>query len=395
QDRYHERQNVQLIKTFHNYYWGFSTLHYNQEAFSKGYLALENAQGIFPDGTSFNIPDQDSSPDLLNLNRLRAGDQIYLGFRNNASHTKQNLELRDLIEENQELRQIEVYKLKLELYVKSSESNDLTYLEVARIIANNETSSLAFDPNFTPPSLNIKINQNLLTKLKLLLAEIENLIKNNLSSQNKGLSDPLIQTLNKYLARINHQLKLTPLHPEKLYLSLIELEAELKLFHSGKEFDAHHYEHDNLFNCFTKILTEIENSLNLSSKTNFIEIKLKENHHGFWVNGELNKDWLRNDLVLSIDYETDTQISTDYIIKNLKIGTPNTIQNLIRQALPGIGFTELNKNPPFIPYSKRNFLFLISKNSFNWQELVLEEAIVIHGTDNLGRFKARLWSLPL
>src|SRR5262245_29017753 len=44
------------------YDWGFFTLTINQELLKIGKLALAECQGIFPDGTPFNLPADDEIP---------------------------------------------------------------------------------------------------------------------------------------------------------------------------------------------------------------------------------------------------------------------------------------------------------------------------------------------
>ena len=42
--------------------WGFSQLQFNQEQLANGVFAIHRAQGMFPDGLPFEIPDSDPVP---------------------------------------------------------------------------------------------------------------------------------------------------------------------------------------------------------------------------------------------------------------------------------------------------------------------------------------------
>ncbi len=58
------------------YLYGITELSLNLEYLSFGRIAIERAAGIMPDGTSFNIPQQDLLPDALEIIDSSLANQI-------------------------------------------------------------------------------------------------------------------------------------------------------------------------------------------------------------------------------------------------------------------------------------------------------------------------------
>ena len=62
-DRYLEDYVEGRCRALHNHSWGFTELTLDKDQLSIGKVAVASAQGVFPDGTPFNIPEDDRPPE--------------------------------------------------------------------------------------------------------------------------------------------------------------------------------------------------------------------------------------------------------------------------------------------------------------------------------------------
>lgn len=60
--------------------WGFSELLIDQGLLAQGKLAIVSARGLLPDGTPFNIPQDDLAPSPLNIDDNLRDGLVYLAL---------------------------------------------------------------------------------------------------------------------------------------------------------------------------------------------------------------------------------------------------------------------------------------------------------------------------
>ena len=75
-DRYLEKQLEGRTAPLLGYSWGFSHIELDAAALMLGKIQLAAARGIFPDGTPFDFPHQDSPPMPLDINIDSNGNSI-------------------------------------------------------------------------------------------------------------------------------------------------------------------------------------------------------------------------------------------------------------------------------------------------------------------------------
>src|SRR5579864_5458253 len=64
-DRYVERLVEGRSAALRSHSWGFTEVQFDREHLKIGMLELKRAAGVFPDGTPFSMPDDDSLPAAL------------------------------------------------------------------------------------------------------------------------------------------------------------------------------------------------------------------------------------------------------------------------------------------------------------------------------------------
>ena len=80
QERYLEFFTHLRAMSAEPYFWGFCELVLDLEALALGKIALVKAVGVFPDGTPFSFPGQDSMVDPLEVDKACKDERIYLAL---------------------------------------------------------------------------------------------------------------------------------------------------------------------------------------------------------------------------------------------------------------------------------------------------------------------------
>ncbi|MEH6563484.1 MAG: type VI secretion system baseplate subunit TssK, partial [Marinobacter sp.] len=76
QQRYLEHQINERSLAVSDYLYGFSDLELNAEYLSFGRVGLVRASGLFPDGTRFNLPQDDVMPEPLEIADASVANQV-------------------------------------------------------------------------------------------------------------------------------------------------------------------------------------------------------------------------------------------------------------------------------------------------------------------------------
>ena len=78
QDRYLERYAQVRSVAMRSHTWGFSELRLDRDLLRLGKVAISSAQGVFPDGTPFSMPDDDQVPAPIEIDE-KIRDQLFVG----------------------------------------------------------------------------------------------------------------------------------------------------------------------------------------------------------------------------------------------------------------------------------------------------------------------------
>ena len=396
QDRHFEYLIQTQLISFNRFFWGFSELEIDKDLLKSGYLSVTKAKGYFPDGTYFDIPTLSKVPEALKVEQSLNSTRIYLSLtRYEISTINVNNTESEIIEPSN----LGVKTPNLKLLGKDQISDEMNYLTVAELVRENTNQEIKCNEDHIPPIININSCNKLILNLKIISHKIQEIIENDRSipksaEYNCYIKFQYMNILKKAFYTLQHLLSAAQTHPESIYLSLLELASGLSSIHQTElSKNLYHYEHEDLSHSFNHIINFIKSALELNPYQDSHEIILKENHYGFWMSSILDKRFLNKTLVLCIKIEENKSLANESIPKHLKIGTPNTIYTLVKQALPGITLTHLKSTPNSIPISNNEISFVLEKNSKCWAELTQELSIALHGTLSLGKFQPRLWVL--
>src|SRR5208283_4020015 len=152
--------------------WGFSQLQFNQEQLANGVFAIHRAQGMFPDGLPFEIPDSDPVPPARPIAEYFPPDSntlhIYLAIPSykenglNVSMAARGLGTRYLAEvetfrdenTNATERPVQIARKNMRILVEGESRQGNSILRIARV-QKTEAETYQLDPHFVAPLLDI------------------------------------------------------------------------------------------------------------------------------------------------------------------------------------------------------------------------------------------------
>ena len=320
QQRYLEHQINERALAVSDYLFGFSDLELNAEYLSFGRVGLVRASGLFPDGTRFNLPQDDVMPEPLEITDASVANQVvYLALPlGNDSLPEvewpdapvtgrfraENAEIRDLHSIDGDAHNIDIARVAPRLMLEREDRSAYAALAIGRILEKRPDGSLVMDPNFLPTMLSVRSAprlQRFVGEMAGLMQERARNIAERVGAPGQGgvadVSDfMLLQMLNRAHPRFMHLARLRQLHPERLYEALLELCGELVTFTDEsrlpREFTP--YDHDLPEGCFSPLMQILRQALSTVLEPRALSIALQQRQYGLTVapvqDGQLMND---------------------------------------------------------------------------------------------------------
>lgn len=381
--------------------WGFSSLSLDAAGLGEGRLSLTQASGIFPDGLMVDVPGSDAAPASRTLDECfpqgssscafflavpqdRPGG-INVALQRGGASTRFYSELQMLRDENSSgvEKPVSLARKNLQILAEGETLEGSILLPLAQI-EKTEAGGYRFDPKYVPPMLNAKASEVLTGVLR---GEIETLIarssqlagsrrQRNQSLAEFSASDIadfwLLYTINNHLPVSRHMLDSEQVHPEALFLHMLSLAGALTTFSPKIELrDLPRYEHEKLGACFLALDAAIAELLETVVRKNFIALPLKPLRDSIYATA-IDKDrYFENSrpyLAISSDLGEAELISRTPALA--KACSATHIEQLIRQALPGLKLTHVPVPPRAIRVQLKYQYFSVEKTGPVWEAVV-------------------------
>lgn len=397
QDRYVEDLLQFQLECCGAHLWGFAHLRIDPKKLTEGQFGILEARGILPDGMLFDIPDADVPPPSRTVNDFFTEDQrqlnVYLSVpeqRSNSMNTglKQDTkaryvaEMRMVRDDNSGTsdKPIQIARKNLKLLLEGENQEGSTIMQVARVI---KTTAGTFDiePDFIPPLIDIHGNDSLRRVVRGLvetLAARSSILAMNRRQRNQSLADFtasdianfwLLYTLNQHLPLFSHLLERATVHPEQLFSAMLALAGALTTFSSTiAPRDLPQYRHDQLGQCFRDLEQKIRILLETVVPVNFVAIPLKLVQPSIYAATIEDEKYLRDSrwyLAVSAGIDDGDLISRAPAL--MKVGAAAHVEQMIRQALPGLKMTYAPNPPSEIPIKLRYKYFSLDLASKAWE----------------------------
>ncbi len=402
------------------YQRGFYTLKIDLNLLKIGKLALTECRGIFPEGTPFNLPEDDDLPQPLDIPEDTRNEIVYLALplrRLGAAATDSATNAdglaryrtgeRDAKDDNcgsEGEVPLQIGRLKTRLLLQKEERSGFTCLGVARIIEARADQNIIIDERFIPANLNCAA----ISELKGFLRELHGLLNTRgeaiagrvAMAGHGGVAEIadflLLQLANRYHPLFEHLSNTSGLHPEDFYRVAIQLAGELATFFRPQKrpVPLPGYDHDDLQASFAPLMQELRELLGKVYEPNAIPIPLSKPKFGVYAAKRPDVHLLHNAIfVLAANAQVPPDTLRSHFPQQVKIGPVEEIQQLVNSALPGVTIHPLSVAPRQIPFHVGFTYFELNKQSALWNKMTTSGGFAIHIGGSFPGLELEFWAI--
>lgn len=418
-DRYLETQLEARVGALRPYAWGLARLEIDQQQLALGKLALRALGGVLPDGTPIGAPGDDDLPLPIDI-PLDARDLTVVlalptrrhgafevddrpGLDNLARHRSADHEAWDSNGLDSSA-QMSVGKLRLRLALASEVADAWVTLGVARIVERRADNRVVLDPAYCPPVLEVRAAPALGSFLDELLGLLhqrgEALAARLVQPAAAGAAEIadflLLQLLNSSQPLVAHLAGMTGLHPETLYRELVRLAGELSTFTRTDKRPPPYpiYRHDALEQSFAPLMLDLRRSLSTVMDPHAVPIALEERQFGIRVAVLPDRSLLRAaTFVLAVQAQMAPETLRSSFPPQVKIGSVETIRDLVNLQLPGIALRPLPVAPRQLPFLAGYTYFELDRGSDYWQQLASSAGFAMHIAGSFPGLQMQFWAI--
>lgn len=418
-DRYLATQLEARVGALRPYGWGVSRLEIDEQALALGKLALVAFSGVLPDGTPVGAPGDDELPLPIDIPPDARDVTIVLalpvrrhgvpevddghGLENFARHRSAEVEVWDSNGLDSSA-QVTVGKLRLRLALASEVADAWVTLGVARVIERRADNRVVLDPAYCPPALDVRAAPALkgfLDELLGLLHQRGEVLAARLAQPaGAGAADIadflLLQLLNRSQPLVAHLAGMSGLHPEALYRELVRLAGELATFTRADKRPSPYpvYRHDALDASFAPLMLDLRRSLSAVMDPHAVPIPLEERQFGIRVAVLPDRALLHAaTFVLAVQAQLAPEAVRGSFPPQVKIGSVETIRDLVNLQLPGIALRPLPVAPRQLPYLAGYTYFELDRGSDYWQQLSNSAGFAMHIAGSFPGLQMQFWAI--
>jgi type VI secretion system protein ImpJ len=404
--------------------WGVRRLEIDPVALGNGRIQASALDVVFPDGTIFTAPSHDPLPLSRDLNELPqvSGSKttLYACLPNLSAYggntqksageaTPRPVRFRNALHPVSDLythaleASLTLLELNVSLMLEEENRDGYDSVPIARLV-KNVTGQWQIDDKFIPPVVTISAVSVLplivRRLLDILLAKSETLSgvhrERSKSVLEYGVANVtsfwLLHTINRNFVRLSHLSRAEPLHPEELYLTLMEFCGELLTFSSTYTLSSvPQYYHDKLTETFAKLDEMIRELLETVISTRFAVIPLTSPKPSFLV-GRLDSERLVEnvDFYLSIQSEMSAAQVIEAVPTQFKVGSPDDVEKILYSALPGVSLKYTPQTPSAMPVRIGNHYFALEPLDAVYPRMLQARSICIYVPESLSSLKIEL-----
>jgi type VI secretion system protein ImpJ len=400
--------------------WGFSELSLDQGLLAQGKLAIVSARGLLPDGTPFNIPQDDLAPSPLSIDDSLRDGLVYLalplkraGARDTvdegeefgaARYVSQVREVRDDNAPFENRAPVAIGARALRLLTAQDGLSDYASVGVVRIKEKRADRAVILDDRYIPPLLDVSASQSLTAfrseLLGLLHQRGEALAGRVVASGAGGASEiadfMLLQLVNRAQPLISHLNQLTPLHPERFYSELVGLAGEFATFSRDgrRPLEFPRYQHDDLIVSFTPVMQALREALAMVIDSKATPIPLLEKAFNIRVGMLADRSLLESaSFILVVRADMPGETLRGRFGQQSKVGSVEHIRDMVNLQLPGIGLIPLPVAPRQIPFHAGSTYFELDRGSEQWQNLQQSGGFAFHVAGEFPGLNMAFWAI--
>ncbi len=404
--------------------WGFTEVTINRDLLKTGYFGLSSCRGVLPDGTPFSIPDDADHPPPLEVPSDARNVLVYLtlpmrqpGGREVAATVAGDVKVRFGVSEYETADEnlgsdssvrLKVGRLALRYALETSDRGGYVGIGLARINEVRTDRAILLDDGYIPPVLQCQgsaILAGFLTELQGLFGHrveaLAHLISGTTATSGKAggeIADfMLLALVNRYAPLFAHYAALADIHPEDFFALAISAAGELATFTNVKArrpppFPA--YRHEDLQRTFAPVMKELREYLSVMLGQNAVKIPLQDRRNGFRAGVIQDRTLLTGAaFVLAVKAQMPPEQLRRQLPMHIKIGSAETIRELVASALSGIRLSPLQVAPRQIPYQSGTTYFELDRTSDYWAQLNKSAGLIIHLAGDFPNVEMECWAI--
>jgi len=420
QDRYVERFFHLRSSALRAHGWGFSELRLDRDLLKLGKLAISSARGVFPDGTPFSMPDDDSLPAPVDIGEDVRDRVAYLCLPVQQPESQEidvsgsedvlvrydcrELEVRDVTSNSAGTSPMQVGALKSRLLLESDDQSEYSRIPVAAVVEAKVDKQVVLQDTFIPTVCNVRASAVLdafVNEFLGLLHQRGEALAGRVAATGRGgaaeIADfLLLQVVNRLQPLVQHLAGESNLHAEDLYRVCVTAAGELATFtHPSKraaEFSP--YKHDDLRASFAGPIGAIRESLSAVLEQTATPIAIKKKKYGISVAVIADRNLLQSaNFVLAVNADLPAEALRGQFPAHIKIGPVEKIQDLVNLSLPGIQLTALPVAPRQIPFHSGFAYFQLDRSNELWGQLATSGGIAMHLAGEFPGLQMELWAI--
>ena len=398
--------------------WGFQRLEVDREALAAGSFALAGAVGLMPDGLLFDCPGADQLPPPQSLEEAWGPDQRTLDVmlavpeyrpdghnvtavppgRRAAPREAGTRYLAELLlrrDENSGLAEkpIQVARKNLRFLLEGESLEGSTTLPLARV-RRAASGEFELDPHFVPPLVDVAASDYLMSiarRLVEILSARSTALAGTRRQRNQSLADFsisdvanfwLLYTVNTHLPQLRHLYEVRRGHPVALYEAMAALAGALTTFSTRlhpREIPA--YDHAAPGPVFTELDRMLRELLETVVPSNVVSLPLRQLPAQPTVHATALDDdryFGATQLYLAVSAGVPPHELAQRVPQTLKVSAADTVERLIRQALPGMALTYAPNPPSAIPVKLNHHYFKLDCAGADWDAVQRSRNLAVY-----------------
>jgi type VI secretion system protein ImpJ len=391
--------------------YGLAGLELDAEALRNGTVALVHARGIFQDGLTFNIPENDPVPAARSISELfpPTSESLTvlltvpphkLGAANCALTVEQDkggtryvAEEKTLPDDNTGLdeKALKLGRKNIRLLLETEDAGEMQTLPIGRV-KRDGSGNYIYDENFIPPCLQINASQTLMKMTRRLIEILQEksatvaLDGRGRGKFRTGLSAQevsrfwFLHAVNSSLGPLRHMFVSPSAHPAELFTELLRLGGALCTF----ALDSHPqnlplYHHLSLDQCFGELERHIRAHLELLAPSNCISVPLRAAANYFYEGDVTDQRCLdRARWILAVQSAIGDAELITRTTQVVKFCSAQFVPQLVKRALPGMELTHLPVPPAAVSPRVESQYFAISRTGPCWDHIAQTRRVGVY-----------------
>jgi type VI secretion system protein ImpJ len=381
--------------------WGFRQLRIDHDGLTTGSFGITSAEGIFPDGLLFDMPESDPVPPPRPLAEIFTGEtealDVFLavphyrvkgvnisipGAPANTRFVAEVAMVRDEARASIE-KPVQVAQKSVRFLFEGESRQGYSCLRLTRV-RRGPAGDFQLDRNILPPLLDCRASDRIIGIARGLVESLSaRSVELSASRRRKNLSLAdftsadiasfwLLYTINSHLPAFRHLHEVKGGHPEELFSEMLGLAGALTTFSQTMHpRDLPAYDHDDPARCFDDLDAKVRELLETVVPKSYVSLVMKQVQTSVYAAALADERYFHNTrmyLALRADMDHGELISRAPSL--VKLASSNQIDMLIRHAVSGISMTHVPRPPASLPVKLNYEYFHLQQSGEYWNSVM-------------------------